>query len=61
MGTSLGFLGSYLHYLDPKSQVSMFGLVYRYSTTKSQVAAAFARTSFDEDRQRLGGVLGYAW
>ena len=61
MGTSFGFLGSYLHYFDPKSQVSMFGLMYQYSTTKSQVAAVFARTSFDEDRQRLEGIIGYAY
>jgi hypothetical protein len=61
LGTSFGFLGSYLHYFDPKSQVSMFGLMYEYSTTKSQVGAVFARTSFAEDRQRLEGLFGYAY
>ena len=61
MGTSFGFLGSYLHYFDPKSQVSMFGLMYQYSTTKSQVGAVFARTSFAEDSQRLEGLIGYAY
>ena len=29
MGTSFGGLGSYLHHFDPKSQVSMFGLMYQ--------------------------------
>jgi hypothetical protein len=61
LGTSFGVLGSYLHYFDPKSQVSMFGLMYEYSTTKSQVGAVFARTSFAEDRQRLEGLIGYAY
>jgi hypothetical protein len=61
MGTSFGFLGSYLHYFDPKSQVSMFGLMYEYSTTKSQVGAVFARTSFKEDSQRLEGIVAYAY
>jgi hypothetical protein len=61
MGTSFGFLGSYLHYFDPKSQVSMFGLMYQYSTTESQVGAVFARTSFAEDSQRLEGIIGYAY
>lgn len=61
MGTSFGALGSYLHYFDPKSQVSMFGAMYEYSTTKSQVAAVFARTSFAEDSQRLEGLIGYAY
>ena len=61
MGTSFGFLGSYLHHFDPKSQVSMFGVMYQYSTTKSQVGAVFARTSFKEDSQRLEGLVGYAY
>ena len=61
LGTSFGVLGSYLHYFDPKSQVSMFGLMYEYSTTKSQVAALFARTSFKEDSQRLEALAGYAY
>ena len=61
MGTSFGGLGAYLHYFDPKSQVSMFGVMYQYSTTKSQLGALFARTSFAEDSQRLEGVLGYGY
>jgi hypothetical protein len=61
MGTSVGFLGSYLHYFDPKSQVSMFGLAYEYSSTKSQVGAVFARTSFAEDHQRLEGIVAYGY
>ena len=61
LGTSFGALGSYLHYFDAKSQVSMFGLMYEYSTTKSQVGALFARTSFAEDHQRLEALVGYAY
>ena len=61
MGTSFGGLGAYLHYFDPKSQVSMFGVMYQYSTTKSQLGALFARTSFAEDSQRLEGILGYGY
>jgi hypothetical protein len=61
LGTSFGVLGSYLHYFDPKSQVSMFGLMYEYSTTKSQVGAVFARTSFKEDGQRVEALAGYAY
>jgi len=62
LGTSLGALGAYLHYFDPKSQVSMFGISGQYTSTASTIAAAFAKTSFDADRQRLialiaGGVI----
>jgi hypothetical protein len=38
----------------------MFGIMYEYSTTKSQVGAVFARTSFAQDTQRLEGLFGYA-
>ncbi len=62
LGTSLGALGAYLHYFDPKSQVSMFGISGQYTSTASTIAAAFAKTSFDADHQRLvvlvaGGVI----
>lgn len=61
MGTAFGFMGARLHYFDPKSQASMFGVMYEYSTTKSQVGGLFARTSFAEDRQRLEGIVGYGY
>jgi hypothetical protein len=53
LGTSLGALAGYLHYFDEKSQVSMFGVSAQYTSTGSVVAAAFGKTSFDEDHQRL--------
>jgi hypothetical protein len=62
LGTALGALGAYLHYFDPQSQVSMFGISGQYTSTASTIAAAFAKTSFDADHQRLvvlvaGGVI----
>ena len=61
LGTSLGVLGGYLHYFDEKSRPSIFALQGQYSTTDSIVSGVFAKTSFDEDRQRLtaGMVYGY--
>jgi hypothetical protein len=61
LGTSLGALGGYVHYFDKKSRPSIFALMGQYSDTDSIVAGAQARTSFDEDRQRLiaGMVYGY--
>ena len=45
LGTSVGGLGAYLHVFDPESRVSLFGVKYQYTSTHSQVAGAFARTS----------------
>lgn len=61
LGTSLGVLGGYIHYFDEKSRPSIFAITGQYSSTHSIVAGAQARTSFDEDRQRLiaGLVYGY--
>ena len=52
LGTSFGGLGAYLHVFDPASRVSLFGMNYQYTSTHSQVAAAFARTSFGADHHR---------
>ncbi len=62
LGTSLGALAAYLHYFDEKSQVSMFGASAQYTSTDSTVGALFAKTSFDEDHQRVialvaGGLI----
>jgi hypothetical protein len=57
LGTSLGVLAGYLHYFDEKSQVSIFGVTAQYTSTGSMVAGAFAKASFDEDRQRLIAAL----
>jgi len=61
LGTSVGALAGYLHYFDEKSRPSIFALLGQYSDTDSIVAGMQARTSFDEDRQRLiaGMVYGY--
>ena len=59
LGTSLGALGGYLHYFDQKSRPSMFAVTGQYTSTESIVAGAFARTSFDEDHQRMIAALVY--
>ncbi len=61
LGSSLGALAGYLHYFDDKSRPSIFALQGQYSSTDSIVGGIFARTSFDEDRQRLsvGFLYGY--
>jgi hypothetical protein len=57
LGTALGAMGAYLHYYDEKSRVSIFGAGGAYTSTDSAVAVVFAKTSFDEDRQRLVAIL----
>src|SRR4029077_8004400 len=52
LGTSVGGLGAYMHTFDADSRVSLFGVMYQYSSTHSQIATAFARTSFGADHHR---------
>jgi hypothetical protein len=61
LGAAVGALGGYVHYFDEKSRPSIFALMGQYSNTGSTIAGLNARTSFDEDRQRLllGMVYGY--
>ena len=59
LGTTGGVLAGYLHYFDEKSRPSIFGVTGQYTTTDSIVAGAFAKTSFDEDRQRVLAGLAY--
>ncbi len=59
LGTSLGVLVGYLHYFDEKSRPSIFGISAQYTSTGSIVAGAFAKTSFDQDHQRLIAGLLY--
>jgi hypothetical protein len=59
LGTEFGGLGAYLRTFDPKSQVSMFGAMFEYTSTHSMIGAAFARTSFGADHHRLEGILGF--
>ena len=60
LGTAFGGLGAYMHRFDDSSRVSLLGLSYQYTSTNSQVASAFARTSFGRDHHRivLIGVFG---
>jgi hypothetical protein len=53
LGTALGGLGAYMHSFDPESRVSLFGAMYRYTTTHSQIFSAFARTSSGADHHRI--------
>jgi len=53
LGTALGGLAAYMKTFDPNSRVSLFGVMYEYTSTHSQIAAAFARTSFGADHHRI--------
>lgn len=59
LGTAVGALAGYLHYFDQKSRPSIFAVSAQYSNTGSLIAGAFARASFDEDRQRLIAALAF--
>jgi len=61
LGTSVGALAGYLHYFDEKSRPSIFALMGQYTSTDSTIAGGFAKTSFDEDRQRLLAGLMYGY
>ena len=61
LGTSLGATGAYVHKFDPASQVSIFGLTYQYTSTHSNVAAAFARSSFGADHHRIVGITVFGY
>jgi len=57
LGTAFGALGAYLHQFDANSRVSLFGVVYEYTSTHSTIAAAFTRTSFGADHHRIVGIV----
>jgi Omp85 superfamily domain len=59
LGTSVGVLAGYLHFFDEKSRPSIFAVTGQYTNTDSIVGGAFARTSFDQDRQRAIAALLY--
>jgi hypothetical protein len=59
VGFALGGLAGYIHYFDEKSRPSIFALTGQYTSTESIIAGFMARTSFDEDRQRLLAGLMY--
>jgi hypothetical protein len=59
LGTAGGALGAYLRVFDPGSRVSIIGVLYEYTSTHSQIASAFARTSFGGDHHRLVAVAAF--
>jgi hypothetical protein len=59
LGTTVGALGGYIHYFDEKSRPSIFAVTGQYTNTDSIVGGLFAKTSFDEDGQRLNAGLFY--
>ena len=61
LGTSVGVMGAYLRQFDPDSRVSLFGVIYQYTSTHSTVAGAFARTSFGADHHRIVGLAAFGY
>ena len=61
LGTAVGGLGAYLHAFDPNSRVSLFGVMYQYTSTHSQIAGAFARTSFGADHHRTVTLAAFGY
>src|SRR3974377_429040 len=53
LGTTVGVMAGYMHYFDPDSKVSIFGLNAKYTSTNSVIGALFAKMSFAADHQRL--------
>ncbi len=53
MGSSLGAMVAYLHKFDKDSPTSTFAAVGTYSNTDSSFAGIFAKTFFDNNKQRL--------
>jgi hypothetical protein len=59
LGLTLGAMAGYLHRFDQESRPSIFAVTGQYSSTGSIVGGVLARTSFDEDHQRLNAALAY--
>ncbi|HKF46666.1 MAG TPA: hypothetical protein VKB38_04860 [Terracidiphilus sp.] len=57
LGTSGGGLGAYATKFDPKSRLSLIGVMAQYSSTQSIIATLFARTSFTADHQRITALV----
>jgi len=57
LGSAVGFMAGYLKKFDEESPASMFGAMGTYSDTDSFFYGAFARSYFDNDKQRITGVL----
>ena len=61
LGTAFGGMGAFLHKFDPESQVSIFGVMYQYTTTDSSIAAVFARTSWGADHHRIIALTAFGY
>ena len=59
LGTSVGVLGAYVTVFDPGSQVSLFGVMYQYTSTESSIGGVVARTSFGADHHRIIGIAAF--
>jgi len=59
LGVTVGATVGYLLKFDPESRPSIFALTGQYTSTESIVAGAFARTSFNQDHDRLNGGFTY--
>jgi hypothetical protein len=44
---------------DPGSQVSIFGVTYQYTSTKSSIGGLLARASFGADHHRIVGIAAF--
>jgi hypothetical protein len=59
LGTSVGVLGAYVTVFDPGSRVSLFGVMYQYTSTGSSIGGVLARTSFGADHHRVIGIAAF--
>jgi hypothetical protein len=53
LGTSIGGMAGYMHYFDPESRVSIFGVSGQYTSTGSLIAALISKMSFGADHHRV--------
>ena len=59
LGTSAGVFGAYVTRFDPESQVSIFGVMYQYTSTDSSIAGAVTRASFGQDHHRIIAIAAF--
>jgi hypothetical protein len=59
LGTTVGGLAGYIHYFDEQSRPSIFAVTGQYTSTESIVGGLVAKTSFDQDGQRLNAGFFY--
>lgn len=59
LGTTVGGLGAYVTMFDPASRVSIFGVMYQYTSTDSSIGGLIARTSFGADHHRISALAAF--